>query len=244
VGPQEEIEALRRLRSARIRSRPESPKRARAVSARTPPEPTLARLVIYLRTLRAAKREGLETLSSADIERRTGISSAQVRKDISHFGEFGKRGIGYSVDHALERLSKIMGLDREQRVVIVGAGNLGSALAGYMGFRNSGFRVMAVYDNDPTKIGRKVRGVEVVNIRRLPQTNRKLGARIGIIATPAAAAQGVAEIMARGGIKTILNFAPTRLRDVNDTVVRNVDLTQELEILCYFLSHERKAKAN
>ena len=137
-----------------------------------------------------------------------------------------------------------MGLDREQRVVIVGAGNLGSALAGYMGFRNSGFRVMAVYDNDPTKIGRKVRGVEVVNIRRLPQTNRTLGARIGIIATPAAAAQGVAEILARGGIKTILNFAPTRLRDVNDTVVRNVDLTQELEILCYFLSHERKAKAN
>jgi redox-sensing transcriptional repressor len=196
--------------------------------------------VIYLRCLRAAQREGLKTLSSADIERRTGISSTQVRKDISHFGEFGRPGIGYLVDQMLERLSRIMGLDREQRVVIVGAGNLGSALAGYMGFRNSGFRVMAIYDNDQAKIGRKIRGVEVLDIARLAETAAALGAWIGIIATPAEVAETVASTMAGGGIRTILNFAPRRLRDVGDTVVRNVDLIQELEILCYFLPEHLK----
>ena len=171
------------------------------------------------------------------------MSSAQVRKDISHFGEFGRPGIGYSVEHMLERLSRIMGLDREQRVIIAGAGNLGSALAGYMGFRSSGFRVMALYDNDPNRIGRKIRGVEVLDIEGLRDTAPALGARLGIVATPAAAAEQVAESMAEAGVKTILNFAPTRLRDVDDTVVRNVDLTQELEILCYFLPDEPKASA-
>jgi redox-sensing transcriptional repressor len=208
---------------------------------RTPPEPALARLVIYLRCLRAARREGLKTLSSADIERRTGISSTQVRKDISHFGEFGRRGIGYSVDQMLDRLSKIMGLDREHRVIIAGAGNLGSALAGYMGFRSSGFRVVAIYDKDPNRVGRKIRGIEVLHIDGLTRHNPTLGASIGIIATPADAAQEVAETMAHGGVRIILNFAPTRLRDVGETVVRNVDLTQELEILCYFLPPETEA---
>jgi len=201
------------------------------------PEPTIGRLALYLRSLRAALREGVETMSSADIEKRTGISSGQVRKDLSYFGEFGKPGMGYSVAPLVARLSHIMRLDREQGVLIVGAGNLGSALAGY-GFAQSSFRVAAIYDNNFNKIGRKVWDLEILDIQRMPEINRDMGVRLGIIATPAAAAQEAAAIMARSGVQAILNFAPVRFPAPEGTVVRNVDLTQELEILCYYLPAE------
>ncbi len=208
----------------------------------TAPEPTIGRLALYLRCLRAALREGVQTLSSADIEKRTGISSGQVRKDLSYFGEFGKPGMGYSVAPLVARLSHIMRLDRRQEVLIVGAGNLGSALAGYAGLAQSSFRVAAIYDNNFNKIGRRVWDLEIMDVQRMPEINRQMGVRIGIIATPAEAAPQVAEIMARSGVQAILNFAPVRFAAPQGAVVRNVDLTQELEILCYYLPREAGAE--
>jgi len=202
------------------------------------PEPTIARLALYLRCLRAALREGVETMSSADIEGITGVSSGQVRKDLSYFGEFGKPGMGYSVAPLVARLSHIMRLDREQPVLIVGAGNLGTALAGYANFVESNFRVAAIYDNNFSKIGRKVWALEILDVERMPEINREMNVRLGLIATPGGAAREVAEIMARSGLQAILNFAPIRLAAPPGMVLRNVDLTQELEILCYFLPAE------
>jgi len=202
------------------------------------PEPTIARLALYLRCLHAALRDAVETMSSADIEAITGISSGQVRKDLSYFGEFGKPGMGYSVAPLVARLSHIMRLDREQPVLIVGAGNLGTALAGYANFVESNFRVAAVYDNNFNKIGRKVWDLEILDVHHMPEINREMNIRIGIIATPAGAAREVADIMARSGVKGILNFAPVRISAPAGTVLRSVDLSQELEILCYFLPAE------
>jgi len=202
------------------------------------PEPTIARLALYLRCLRTAQREGVETMSSADVEAITGISSGQVRKDLSYFGEFGKPGMGYSVAPLVARLSHIMRLDREQPVLIVGAGNLGTALAGYAAFIESSFRVAAIYDNNFSKIGRKVWDLEILDVHHMPDINREMNIRLGIIATPAGAAREVADIMAASGVKGILNFAPVRISPPPGTVVRSVDLTQELEILCYLVPAE------
>ena len=202
------------------------------------PEPTIARLALYLRCLRTAQREGVETMSSADVEAITGISSGQVRKDLTYFGEYGKTGMGYSVAPLVARLSHIMRLDREQPVLIVGAGNLGTALAGYAAFIESSFRVAAIYDNNFSKIGRKVWDLEILDVHHMPDINREMNIRLGIIATPAGAAREVADIMAASGVKGILNFAPVRISPPPGTVVRSVDLTQELEILCYLVPAE------
>lgn len=206
------------------------------------PEPTIGRLALYLRCLRAALREGVQTLSSAEIEKRTGISAGQVRKDLSYFGEFGKPGMGYSVAPLAARLSHIMRLDRRQEVLIVGAGNLGSALAGYAGLAQSSFRVAAIYDNNFNKIGRKLWDLEILDVQRMPEINARMGVRIGIITTPASVAAEVAEMMARSGVQAILNFAPARFAAPAGTVVRNVDLTRELEILCYYLPGEAETE--
>lgn len=207
----------------------------------TAPEPTIARIALYLRTLRAALKEGLQTISSAGIEQRTGISSGQVRKDLSYFGEFGKPGIGYAVAPLVARLSGIMRLDREQQVMIVGAGNLGTALCGYTGFSDAGFKIAAIYDNNWNKIGRQLWEWEILDIQRMTQVNAEMGVALGIIATPASAAQQVADLMVASGAKAILNFAPVRIKVPPGVVVRNVDLTQELEILCYNLPAESVA---
>ncbi|MHB0937408.1 MAG: redox-sensing transcriptional repressor Rex [Armatimonadota bacterium] len=203
--------------------------------SRSAPEPTIARLALYLRSLRVAQMEGLLTLSSADIEVRTGISSGQVRKDLSYFGEFGKPGLGYAVTPLVNRLAGIMRLDREQKVMLVGAGNLGTALAGYTGLHDSGFRLVAIYDNNFSKIGRKVWDLEIHDIEQMKELNAEMGVEIGIITTPAPAAQEVADKMVASGVLVILNFAPCRINAPKGVVVRNVDLTQELQILCYYL---------
>lgn len=199
------------------------------------PEPTIARIALYLRCLRIAKKDGDTTLSSADIEKRTGISSGQVRKDLSFFGEFGKPGLGYSVDELSQRLAQIMRLDRPQDIMIVGAGNLGSALAGYTGFTESDFHLVAIYDNNFSKIGRRVWDLDILDIELMEELNVEMGVQIGMIATPAPVAQGVADRMVRSGVRVILNFSPTRVSVPKGVIVRNVDLTQELQILCYYL---------
>jgi len=200
------------------------------------PEPTIQRLSIYLRCLRQAKREGLKTLSSSGLQERSGVPAGQIRKDLSYFGDFGRPGIGYCVESTLERLSQIMHLDRQRKVVIVGAGNLGAALAGYQGLQNDNFRLVGVFDNNYSKIGRPLWHLQIQDITELGDTVRREGVDIGIITTPAAPAQQVAEQMAQAGIKSILNFAPTRILSPPSTVVRNVDLIKELEVICYYLS--------
>ncbi len=199
------------------------------------PEPTVLRLSVYLRCLRQADAEGLQTISSAEIEHRTGISAGQVRKDLSYFGEFGKPGLGYAVEPLLVRLSHIMQLDRPRKAVIVGAGNLGTALAGYQGFRRSIFSLVAVFDNNLSKIGRRLWDLEILDLEELPRVVREEKVEFGIITTPVEAAQQVAGLMAAGGVRAILNFVPTRIVPPPGVVVRHVDLTKELEVLCYYL---------
>lgn len=208
------------------------------------PEPTIARLALYLRCLQAAMQEGAATLSSADIEARTGLNAGQVRKDLSYFGEFGKPGLGYDVASLTRRLARIMRLDREQPVMLVGAGNLGTALAGYAGFQSPHFRLSAIYDNNFSKIGRKLWDLEILDVERMPELNAEMGVRIGIIATPAAAAQHVATLMVASGVRVILNFAPIRVTVPENVIVRNVDLTKELQILCYYLPETEEADGN
>lgn len=169
------------------------------------------------------------------MEQKLGVLSAQIRKDLSYFGEFGKPGIGYDVHHLLDRLTEVMQLDREQRAVIVGAGNLGSALVGYAGFARSPFRIVGIFDNNFGKIGRLLWNLEIRDIQLLPEINRELRANIGLITVPAEAAQEVANILVKSGIRAILNFAPTHVIVPPHVAVRNVDFLRELEILSYHI---------
>ncbi len=199
------------------------------------------RLALYLRCLEECEGEGQETISSAEIERLTGIAAGQVRKDLSYFGEFGKPGLGYDVLSLRERIAAIMNLDRHQPVVIIGAGNLGMALIGYLGFRRSGFPIVGLFDVDPAKIGRRVGGQDVEDVEDLAEQCKTSGATIGIIATPAAAAQEAADRLVAAGITAILNFAPARVTVREGIRIRTVDLTQELQILSYYLLRLPKA---
>jgi len=209
------------------------------------PEPTLSRLSLYLRSLRQLAKEGVKTISSAKMEAHCGIVPAQIRKDLSYFGEFGKPGTGYNVQHLLARLTEVMQLDREHRVAIVGAGNLGAALAGYGGFAHSPFRIVGIFDNNFNKIGRMLWNHEILDVQRLSEMNQHMRANVGIIAVPADAAQEVAGLLVEAGIRVILNFAPTLINIPPDVAVRNVDLTRELEVLCYYMNRlmERKEGA-
>jgi len=199
------------------------------------PEATVARLSEYLRCMRRLEADGQEITSSAEIERLTGINAAQFRKDLSYFGEFGRPGLGYNVRHLRKMLSRIMGLERKLRAVVIGAGNLGSSLLGYPGFRSHGFLLEGIFDNDPNKIGRTVWSRKIQDIADFEAFVRERNVSIAIIAVPAASAQRVAKLAVAAGIKAILNFAPVKIVVGEDVAVRNVDLTRELEILAYYL---------
>jgi len=190
---------------------------------------------LYLRCLRRLVKEGVATISSAELENRCGVAAVQIRKDLSYFGEFGRPGIGYEVQQLLARLTEIMHLDRQHRVVIVGAGNLGSALAGYSGFLLSPFRVVGIFDNNFNKIGRRLWDLEILDVHQLREANKELKANLGMIAVPADAAQEAADLLVKAGIRAVLNFAPTIIEVPEGVVLRNVDLTRELEVLCYFM---------
>jgi len=204
------------------------------------PEATLWRLSLYLRCLRQLAKEGVTTISSAKMEAHCGIVPPQIRKDLSYFGEFGKPGTGYDVQHLLERLTETMQLDRKHPTVIVGAGNLGSALAGYSGFGPSPFDIVAIFDNNFNKIGRMLWDLEILDVNHLPEINRELKAEIGIIAVPAESAQQVMDILVKAGVRGVLNFAPALIDVSADVALRNVDLTRELEVLSYHLNRPAK----
>ncbi|MBM4439251.1 MAG: redox-sensing transcriptional repressor Rex [Candidatus Rokubacteria bacterium] len=200
------------------------------------PEMTIRRLSVYTRCLLQLEEDGVEAISSQELAERFGLNSAQVRKDLAYFGEFGVRGIGYYVTKLKAELQRILGLDREWPVALVGLGNLGSALFHYKGFSRQGFRIAVVFDDDPAKIGGDVDGVPIFGTADLAREARARAIQIAILAVPSEAAQGVTDALLAAGIKTILNFAPTRLRVPKDARLKNVDLSIELETLSFYLA--------
>ena len=198
-------------------------------------ESTVRRLSAYLRFLEEFEAQGHQTISSGELAAQGGTTSAQVRKDLSFFGSFGKRGLGYSVSALSSSLREILGLGRQWNVVIVGAGKIGAALAQYEGFRERGFKVVGVYDEDPSRVGGTLDGVEVRDQRELEADIMKLKPHIALIAVPAEAAQALVDRVVRSGIRAILNFAPTPLTVPEKVTLRSVNMALELEILSYAL---------
>jgi len=198
-------------------------------------ESTVRRLSAYLRFLEEFEAQGHQTISSGELAAQGGATSAQVRKDLSFFGSFGKRGLGYSVSALSSSLREILGLGRQWNVVIVGAGKIGAALAQYEGFRARGFNVVGVYDEDPARVGGTLDGVVVRDQRELEADIARLKPHIALIAVPAEAAQALVDRVVRSGIRAILNFAPTPLTVPEKVTLRSVNMALELEILSYAL---------
>jgi redox-sensing transcriptional repressor len=197
---------------------------------------SVQRLSRYYRSLQAAAREGREHISSSELAERNGVSSSQVRKDLSHYGNFGRRGLGYPVEGLREALAGILGLDRTWQVALVGVGNIGSALLNYPEFRRQGFHISVAFDVDPAKVGRSRAGVPIYSLDRLRREVRRTGAEIGILAVPATSAQDVCDRMVAAGLRAILNFAPVNLDAPEGVTVRNEDVAIELETLSHLLT--------
>jgi redox-sensing transcriptional repressor len=196
---------------------------------------TLNRLSFYLRCLRHLQELGIRRISSQEMAQRYHLSATQIRKDLAQFGEFGIRGVGYDIDELADHLNALLGLDRQHAMVIVGMGNLGSALAQYLGFNYGAFKVVAGVDNDPKKIGRRISGLLVRPTADLKNVVRESGAEIGVLAVPAESAQENYEALADAGVKGVLNFAPVRVKRRPGVPLKNVDLRINLEELAFFL---------
>ena len=198
------------------------------------PEATIARLPVYLRVLYACAEQGIATVSSEELAAAAGVNSAKLRKDLSHLGSYGTRGVGYDVDYLVYQVSRELGLTQDWPVVIVGVGNLGRALANYGGFASRGFRIAAVLDADPATVGTEIAAGQVVgNADAIEQVVARHRVSIGVIATPADAAQGVCDRLVEAGVTSILNFAPVVLTVPAGVDVRKVDLSIELQILAF-----------
>jgi len=199
------------------------------------PEATIMRLSVYSRYLSEMDRKGIITISSGDIAEGVGVSPAQVRKDLAYFGEFGIRGVGYNVKDLNRTILKILGLSEGWNIALVGIGNLGLALSTYRGFKDRGFTITCIFDNNPEKVGMIVNGIEVMHIDRIEEIIPQRKTQIGAITVPASAAQDVADKLVRAGIKAILNFAPVVLNVPPEIELRNVDLSVNLEVLTFNL---------
>ncbi|GAA1073220.1 redox-sensing transcriptional repressor Rex [Nocardiopsis metallicus] len=197
------------------------------------PEATVARLPVYLRALQALQDRGTATVSSEGLAGAAGVNSAKLRKDLSHLGSYGTRGVGYEVEYLIYQISRELGLTQDWSVAIVGIGNLGRALANYGGFGTRGFRIAALLDADPEVVGRTVASLDVRHIDSLEEVVRSRGVSIGVIATSAGSAQGVASRFVEAGVTSILNFAPVVLNVPDGVDVRKVDLSIELQILAF-----------
>lgn len=221
-------------------------RRGRAVLTRRQrriPEATVARLPLYLRGLLEMAEAHISTVSSERLAELAGVNAAKVRKDLSYLGTYGTRGVGYDVQYLVFQISNELGLTKDWPVVIVGIGNLGHALANYRGFSARGFRVVALVDVDPAKVGKEVGGLVVRHLDELPEIVAAEGVAIGIIATPASAAQEVADRLVAAGVRSILNFAPAVITVPDDVAVRKVDLSIELQILSFHLQRRPGAEA-
>ncbi len=203
------------------------------------PEATVMRLSIYSRFLHQLLEDEVNTVASGDIASGVGVSSAQVRKDLAYFGEFGTRGVGYKVEELYGHLMKILGLDQNWNVIIIGAGKLGSALALYKGFEDRGFKVTSILDVDNKRIMKQIGDVTVESLDLLEERVREQGIKIGVVTVPAAAAQDVTDQLIAAGVKAILNFSPRVLKVPNDVILRNVDLSVNLEVLSFNLALQK-----
>ncbi|MFP3853349.1 MAG: redox-sensing transcriptional repressor Rex [Anaerolineales bacterium] len=199
------------------------------------PDIVIGRLPLYLRALSEMQSRGVEITSSQDLGNRLGISSAQIRKDLSQFGEFGKQGTGYSVDYLADQLKRILNVNQIWDVVLVGAGDLGTAVANYGGFVNRGFRVAAVYDSAPQKIGQQVGEFTIRSVMQLKEDIENEGYRIAMLAVPASSAQKVSEQLVEAGIQAILCYAPTSLSLPESIRVQHIDPVLHLQRMTYYL---------
>jgi redox-sensing transcriptional repressor len=201
-------------------------------------ELTTNRLSVYLRCLTELEAQGARTVSSQSLAEQFHLNAAQIRKDLAYFGEFGVRGVGYYVRDLKRHLRQILGLDRRLRVGIIGAGNLGLALADYQGFKQEGFEIAAMFDNQSGKVGQQSRtGVPIYDIADLRKFVKRDAVSIAVLAVPAASAQKVTDMVVAAGIKAILNFSPGTLQVPDDVKVKGVDLTVSLESLSFYLAH-------
>ena len=199
------------------------------------PDIIVGRLPIYLRALQRMEDRGAQTTSSQELGERVGISAAQIRKDISQFGEFGKQGTGYSIPFLVERLQDILKVDRVWDVIVVGMGDIGHALARYNGFTNRGFRVTMVFDNDPQKIGQKVGDFEIFDTSTLAEKVKQNKIKIAMLTVPAPAAQEISDQLVKAGIKAILNYAPINLTVPSNVRVQYIDPVAHLQRMTYYL---------
>jgi redox-sensing transcriptional repressor len=197
------------------------------------PNPAVRRLSLYLRQLEAFKRSERRTISSKQLGESLGLTDAQVRKDLAYFGQFGHPGIGYRVDDLIGQLRHILGTDKTWNVLLVGAGNLGRALLAYRGFVAKSFNLVAVFDNDPAKVGRKLGNFTVQPLAELESTIQNQGIRLAIMTVPADAAQGVADMLVKAGVRGLLNFAPVSLQLPPQIAINAVDLAVSLEQLSF-----------
>jgi redox-sensing transcriptional repressor len=204
-------------------------------------ESSVRRLSHYYRVLEEVYAEGKRMISSHRLAEREGITSAQVRKDLSYFGSFGRRGLGYNVAHLRNEIRSILGLDRRWRVAVVGAGNIGSALIAYRGFEAQGFDVVAVFDRDDSRVGQKIGRLTVQHVSNLPALATE-GIDLGVIATPLKSAQEVTDLLVAAGVRGILNFAPRKLVVPPQVFLRTVDMTMEFESLSFAVTQAFKPR--
>ncbi|GAB4579181.1 MAG: redox-sensing transcriptional repressor Rex [Anaerolineales bacterium] len=205
------------------------------MTERTIPDIVVGRLPVYLRALQRLLQEGRQVTSSQELGERLGISAAQIRKDLSQFGEFGKQGTGYSIETLAEQVRSILKVDKVWDVVVVGAGDIGSALGRYPGLNNRGFRVAMIFDNNPQKIGTKIDEFVIQDAAGMVEAIHKAGIKIAMIAVPAGAAQEVADQLVKAGVKAILNYAPISINVPQDVRVQYIDPVTHLQRMTYYL---------
>jgi redox-sensing transcriptional repressor len=203
------------------------------------PKITIERLSVYLQVLEQMQREGVVVVSSGPLAEACRVNASQLRKDLTYFGEFGIRGVGYNVDELISAVSRSLGIDREWNCVLIGVGNLGKAIIGHREFVRRGFRIIGAFDCDPFKIGEAFAGLEVVCTRHLKERIRDKNVRIGVLATPSEHAQRAADYLVGAGIKGILNYAPLRIAVPSDVTVEHVDIFHHLYSLAYELAPGR-----
>lgn len=199
------------------------------------PDIIIGRLPIYLRALQRLAEQGIRNTSSQQLGEMIGISAAQIRKDISQFGEFGKQGTGYSIPFLIERLQGILKVNRVWDVIIVGVGDMGHALARYNGFVNRGFNVVMLFDNDPEKVGQNVNGLQVIDTNVLVEKVKENRIKVAMLTVPASVAQEVANLLVKAGVKAILNYAPIHLNVPKDVHVQHIDPATHLQRMTYYL---------
>ncbi len=205
------------------------------------PDVVIRRLPVYVRTLRQMLNEGVTSASSEELGERIGVSAAQIRRDLSYFGRFGKQGKGYDLVQLERAITHILHLDRQWDAALVGFGHLGQAIAGYHGFEENSFRISAIFARNPDHIGRQVNGVVILDQTEISEVVREMGIRIGIVAVPASAAQDVADQLIEAGVRAILNYAPVVLRVSANVWTREIDPTSALQSLTYYLSATNSA---